>query len=147
MEQLLEVLFKNPFLLIILVGFLISVFSKFKKAGGGTNRMPSFGGNSSSASPQQGRNDAERAEDTSEGVSQEWAEPNSYEPSVRFEDTYRTELRPEEAAPISYAPPLQSEPEPKQKQKLHRNELAKGLMWAEILGPPRAKQPLGKRKI
>ncbi|MEF3311700.1 hypothetical protein PV433_22705 [Paenibacillus sp. GYB004] len=154
MERLLEFLSANLGLVIFVAGIALTFLAKLRKEGGngqnGRRRpksnpmMPSFGGDPS-------RTD------------RRWPEPSYPQPEASGSEE-RTQARPAErtdrradlTAPLSVATSgigdspvsgtgrgLTGAPGEGGELELSPNEAMRGMMWAEILGPPRSKKPFG----
>ncbi|TYP78010.1 hypothetical protein [Paenibacillus methanolicus] len=160
MRTLIELLLENIYIVIVVVGFLLSMVSKARKQGGGS-RMPSFGGDSSST----------RSESTGSGRSSEeerermadWEEDSASRtygaPSAELEAPIRDARQSVKAPPIRHMP-AQSKPpsgrgnSPAKAQDRtserrdgsfplpQADDLKRAVVMAEILGPPRSKKPL-----
>jgi hypothetical protein len=146
---LIEFLLRNWFIVII----LIAVFSQFRKwsSRGGTteskgnnnNRMPSFGGNQ--RLPQ--RTSKAPLIDSGRTLIEKGATP------LASKERPFLEARERPASPFSNADSAYKQEESAIYQEISidspgyaslqasRQKLAQGIIWAEILGPPRAKKP------
>ncbi|GFN30336.1 hypothetical protein [Paenibacillus xylaniclasticus] len=141
MEKLIELLFDNIYFVIVIVGFVLSALGKTKGSGrGAARRMPDFGGNDSSSEewemPQQ--RDPQSAEYPFPG----------HQPSTERAHPVLTELGSNEA-PVKRQTPRAAAAPASVKQSTPASELdsaamRKAVVWAEILGPPRAKRPWNK---
>lgn len=159
MEELISFLLKNFYVVIVIVGLIYSMFfrkSPLEKPPANrpnprpVNRMPDFGG--SPAFPPKPR----RAE---EPIPVEKPRPSvQEEPRPQRQTVYRS---PEAAAPVSAEPArdrraLEPAPAPTPAPALVaapamqaeetqdsriREDMARAVVWAEILGPPRARRP------
>lgn len=159
MEQLVQFVMNNFVLVVIVVGIIYSLFfrkSPLEKRG----RMPDFGGGQQQqqrppgSPPQRGvpmRTPTARQEPRSAPQVRSAPPPA---PEVR-----RPSPQPAEASEDAYAPPASFESTPVRDSasartdaptaaasapaigQPTRDELARAIVWAEILGPPRAKRP------
>lgn len=178
MEKLIAFFVQNPFILIIIVGLLYSMF--FRKSplekrppgnrpggrpGTGSNRMPNFGGSPVFA-PKPQQTDAgaparrpeigpsygglgDPAPQPADGPFPPVEIPRS--PSYSLQEQERTEpVRPEQprvvpartpAAAASYAAVAPTDG----RAALSADDLRRAVVWAEIIGPPRAKRPYYRR--
>lgn len=145
MEQLISFAMNNFFIVIIIVGILYQLFFR-KSPLEKRNRMPDFGGGQQrppGSPPQRGvpmRIPPSKRE-----------EPRPIpQPIVVEERVEQSAIAPEpRRAPVSTLPeatPLEPAfaKAPQPSESLSRDELARAVMWAEILGPPRARKPHGR---
>ncbi|MFD0616314.1 hypothetical protein ACFQZR_02485 [Paenibacillus sp. GCM10027629] len=156
-EKIVQFFVHSPILAVILIGIVGKIISNAKS---GKNRMPSFGGDKpfgNPDAPSQTTGMERRVEPTRDVYEEAGMEtPATVQPSVspflppvavQVEPARPNQMARTERAPMQYV----SEPS----YALHkadaiepgvsREELVKGLVWAEILGPPRAKRPYGRR--
>lgn len=160
MEKLIEFIFSNPLILIAILGGLFSLLGKKGKKM--ANGMPNFGGDPSRGQPASGRQDSVEEESTySSYPSMTTHEPHqegdrgfvSYADrtesmgySREREDSRRSlpvQSR-TSTEPNTYSPEAESRGEG---TKITTEQARQGVIWAEILGPPRAKRPYGRRQI
>lgn len=171
MESLIAFLLDNIFIVIVALGFLMSLFGKSRQRGG---RMPDFGGGPMQAGP--GRGGARRAEPAEETVAEpsyapapasrpyagqrmeearQWQAddrmsssgayassspgPASASRPGRFERTGRSQQAPQGARTQTAASAVPS--------RIDADDLRQAVLWAEILGPPRARKPHGRNRI
>ncbi|MFD2612745.1 hypothetical protein [Paenibacillus gansuensis] len=166
MRTLLALLLENIVIVIAIGGFLLSFFSKFisqglsgrkpdapagrqsGRADRPVNRMPSFGGDAGGWAPRS-------PESTGSPFSKPDDAPKKEGASASFEElnssvsTLSRQAEEGETLEYRYEPEVSSNSlteEPRHNPLQHdlhtdRKSLAQGLIWAEILGPPRAKQP------
>ncbi|GGD71429.1 hypothetical protein [Paenibacillus nasutitermitis] len=159
MNELIQFISKNFFLVFIIIGFIFSVINKNKKAKPPGGRMPDFGGGP--GLPQSQGN--QRRDDQSmnspvepppyknpydgdgEGVSAEYEEERKFAAPVYVEPPkVRVPARP--AAPRRSPLAEQQVPRPARKtngallKNLEKDELRRAVVLAEVLGPPRAKR-------
>lgn len=159
MSRILEHLFENIGFFIIIGGVVLTMLSRLRRAGigGGGERpgngdgrpagrqnpmMPSFGGG-----PNEGTGKALRSGPPERGPSRQVealvdAKPLRVEqaPQPRRERDYGAlSKQVEPTSPIERADSGAEEP------RLSPSEAMRGMMWAEILSPPRAKRPYGRR--
>ena len=160
METLLEFVLSNPFVLIAIIVFLVSTLRGNKEQP--KRSMPSFGGDPEAEARRSQGNAAESKREPERTAYEETPVyrtqsvlPSTMEGSLtEREDLY---VPTESAANYSVARrssvPAASVPltvneigsEAGAKQGLSADDVRKGIVWAEILGPPRAKRPFGKR--
>ncbi|WP_018756739.1 hypothetical protein [Paenibacillus terrigena] len=157
-EKIVQFFVHSPILAVILIGIVGKIISNAKS---GKNRMPSFGGDKPFGNPDapSQTSEAERRDEPSRHIYEEVethtpapmahpsVSPFSAPVAVQVEPARPNQMVRTERAPMQYV----SEPsyalhkadaiEP----SVSREELVKGLVWAEILGPPRAKRPYGRR--
>ncbi|OPA78408.1 hypothetical protein BVG16_11030 [Paenibacillus selenitireducens] len=160
-EKIIRFFVQSPILGVLILGLLGSFFAK-KKNGNSKNRMPSFGGDrdrpfatESSDSDQRDERDEKRIGNepyrgfehtsTSESSYSEF-DPMAYDYDLNNEGSMEPERRPERLRIV----PAPERPESRSERNtldlnVTRSELAKSVVWAEILGPPRAKKPYGRR--
>ncbi|MFD0715086.1 hypothetical protein [Paenibacillus sp. GCM10027626] len=167
-EDIISFLTKNIYFVIIALGFLFSLLSK-RKGGNAGKRMPDFGGSGPLGMDRPKANpSAERgnpySSDYDDDDDDRWqeperpaadqprgfagAEPRSYD-HIRAKqeelEQRRAQLKtePERRQPAAHS--TDKAPQTTQESPaLHlanRNELAKAVLMAEVLGPPRAKKP------
>ncbi|MFC4103970.1 hypothetical protein [Paenibacillus xanthanilyticus] len=160
MRTLIELLLENIYIVIVVVGFLLSMLSKARKQGGGS-RMPSFGGEPTAMRPNPAGSGRSREEEP-ERMSDDWEEDSA----TRTYGAPRAE--PEASVPevrhTLQAPPVRHKPghtKPAGRENPHAtasnrstrrrdgafpltqaDELKRAVVMAEILGPPRSKRPL-----
>jgi len=163
LNDIIQFIAKNFFFVVLIVGFLASVFSKSKKKQQG--RMPDFGGAGTTGMgrPKSYPQASPPAREEERG---QYAYPSSGEPSY---DVYEEPAKPAvvtiASAPVKRESPM-TESMPSraalvasakgndsayaitaEKNRKHilelssRDELAKAVLMAEILGPPRARKP------
>lgn len=158
MDRIIAFILDNFLIVVIAAGFLLSLF---RKAGGSPQRMPDFGGGGRDFMPQ-GRSFKE----TRQGnpvQSQSAMEPIDRPAAMPMYETHRmlpsagmmpggegspgaegdygaTEGRQTRPARLPVRPALESQPD------IGTEELRKAVVWAEILGPPRARAPHGRRQ-
>ncbi|MCR8845797.1 hypothetical protein NQ117_19120 [Paenibacillus sp. SC116] len=175
MDKLFDLIFSNIFVVVAIVGFLISLLGNKKKS---TNRMPSFGGEAKSTATQSEPNhehdkgsyvdedDEEkyerqqpRLEDVrttpvfSTGYSRDREENVDGYTSSRLSDTtYRAQTAAAREGSSSrylrnsHGGQHQHDKADKTDSNQTLAEQARqGIIWAEILGPPRAKRPFRNR--
>jgi len=172
LENLISFFVHNPFILIIVVGLLYSMFfrkSPIEKRPGGrptqspSNRMPNFGGSPVFApKPPQGgapvhRDITGRAtgfppEESPQPVSLPRFDSPTYALPVQSETALRHAQ--ETARPVQrQAPQARQAPKSGQaaaaqidtKVALTPDDLARAVIWAEIIGQPRARRPYIRR--
>jgi len=127
MEDLISFVTHNFYFVIVIVGIIYSLFFRKSPLERSPNRMPDFGGGQ--------RPPRQREED--EPVETLPSEPELLE--VRFPE-------PQRQAPPPAAPVKQERSDSKMQQApnvqgLGRDNLTQAVLWAEILGPPRARRP------
>ena len=171
MEKLISFFTHNPFILIIIVGLLYSMF--FRKSpiekppnrpgsrpGNGPNRMPNFGGSPVFAPKQQsGMDDPAPQPVFAEGPILQAPAPASpfemprtpsYSLQERTEPSRREEARPAPAR-ARWTPQAPEETivahaaSDRGRIALTPDDLTRAVVWAEVLGPPRAKRPYNRR--
>lgn len=159
-EKILDFLLHNPFLAVILIGFVFSILRKNNKP---ANRMPTFGGDTAGHRP-----DSEPDEDDDEldnRLEEERARPVYTEADRSFPAAgWQQEKAAHERNGITLEeriarmmPPASPAGTPGHAEKskgesavpanaaIRPEEALKGVLWSEILGPPRAKRPYGRR--
>ena len=157
-EKIVQFFVQSPILAVILIGIVGKIIANSKS---GKNRMPSFGGDKPFGAP-------DSPSQTTEVERRDMPSREVYEgegadsPAPVMQPSYSPFSAPV-SEPVEMIRPslitasarpqdtMKSEPS----NALHtadafdsgvsREELAKGLMWAEILSPPRAKRPYGRR--
>ncbi|MEI7026689.1 hypothetical protein [Paenibacillus sp. y28] len=163
MLQLIDFIFNNLGMVIVIAGVLFSIVSSIKKktagTGGGKGGMPPFGG--PGGAPMQGRPAAGSKPQTrqqQEQVSppaevqrppvleserpmmkevQRLSEPESERPVPAVSAVYAAPEEPRELERRSK--PLSASNRPLG-AKLPENEIVRGMIWAEVLGPPKARR-------
>lgn len=157
MREIIEFITNNFFFVVIVVGFIFSLFSKMKK-GEPNRRMPDFGGGGTpgmnrprpAAADRQPRDEPMHQERPviTTSYHDAWEEVEDRESASQTSFADRVPARP---APARSLPPVSTSGEGARERDRHplnlsdRNELAKAVLIAEILGPPRAKKPFGRR--
>ncbi|CAH8709202.1 hypothetical protein M5W83_07770 [Paenibacillus thiaminolyticus] len=155
-EKLLRILLNNPFLAVILIGFVFSLLRKGNKPP--ANRMPSFGGDKAGGRPGSEPDDHDdepvmeekrsypvyTEERSQAGLSQGYA---SHETDTITLEERIAAMKPS-VGPASA--PRHAESSNKKSAAaasavIRPEEALKGVLWSEILGPPRAKRPYGRR--
>ncbi|BFH12835.1 hypothetical protein WJ0W_002411 [Paenibacillus melissococcoides] len=159
-EKVLRFLLNNPFLAVILIGFVFSILRKGNKP---ANRMPSFGGDTAGQRPgsEPDDRDAEpddmHEEERSYPVYPVYREeergslagmPQGYssEDSITLEErvaAMKPAVRPAGAA--RHENSSKKESAAAAHAAIRPEEALKGVLWSEILEPPRAKRPYGRR--
>jgi len=157
-EKIVQFFVQSPILAVILIGIVGKIIAKNKA---GKNRMPSFGGDRPSGAPDltSQTTETERRDEPTRDMYGE-VETNTSAPMVQssaspFSPTVAVQIEPVRPNPVAQTEraPMQFISEPSYalnkadstESSITREELAKGLVWAEILGPPRAKRPYGRR--
>ncbi|CAH0119620.1 hypothetical protein PAE9249_02125 [Paenibacillus sp. CECT 9249] len=156
MEKILDWIISNPYLFVVLIGALLASLSKSNKSRKPTNRMPTFGGDN-------GRmQEPDRSDDAGPGGESAFPDRWEREPEVRQQSVFRDE-RPRDleterpsilSQPVRTSGPIAALSDHEATSGSVRpsdiapssEELAKGVIWAEILGPPRAKRPFNARR-
>lgn len=152
MSHLIDLIFSNIVVIFVVVGFIISFISKIVKQGGprstgnqGHGRpistMPSFGGDQPVVIAERKRDIDMRREPSSysngEGSSMEWREePVKRAPVVIAEPLGTKRSSGAQSSARSAAATLD----------VSKDAMRQGLMWNEILGPPRSKKPYTARR-
>jgi len=168
MEKLIEFLLEHIYIVIVVVGFLLSAMRKMK-GGGRTMRMPDFGGGDASA--------AEELEPQYRPRDEEWPPPGRQssmerpqQPAVvrrtvssggsvsvrqqpaREDESYLSERLLEASVPRAAE---KRQPGPSAAVSVGKRRvpvepdaaaMRQAVVWAEILGPPRAKRPWSNGK-
>ncbi|PZM67126.1 hypothetical protein [Paenibacillus dendritiformis] len=156
-EKVLRFLLNNPFLAVILIGFVFSILRKGNKP---ANRMPSFGGDTAGNRPgsePDERDDepmleeersypvyAEEERSSQAGLPQGYASQGT--DSITLEEriaAMKPSVRP--ASAPRHAESSNKESAAAASPVIRPEEALKGVLWSEILGPPRAKRPYGRR--
>lgn len=157
-EKIVQFFVQSPILAVILIGIVGKLIASSKS---GKNRMPSFGGDKPFGAPDSPSQTTE-VERQDRPTRDLYEEEGADSPAPMMQPSYSPFSAPvsESVEPIrpnsvtaSERPQFKMEPEPLNalhtadafESGVSREELAKGLMWAEILGPPRAKRPYGRR--
>lgn len=151
MEQLIAFLLKNWYLVIIAFTFIYQLRSRQKRAGQGTTRpgMPTFGdGPGGARRPVEARN--ARPSNVTPAVSAERGRDEFKQSGLSKSSSAVAKQKtspftgPVKKSSIEANSPVYSEeisslsPFPEQP---NRDQLLQGVVWAEILGPPRSKKP------
>lgn len=154
-EKVLRFLLNNPFLAVILIGFVFSILRKGNKP---ANRMPSFGGDTAGNRPgsePDERDDEPMLEEersypvyAEEERSSQAGLPQGYalQDSITLEEriaAMKPSVRP--ASAPRHAESSNKESAAAASAVIRPEEALKGVLWSEILGPPRAKRPFGRR--
>ncbi|MFC5467104.1 hypothetical protein ACFPPD_00105 [Cohnella suwonensis] len=151
MEQLISFVAHNFYFVIIVVGVIYSMFFRKSPLERKPNRMPDFGGAGRPA-PQRQRPPAQRPEQT-----QASRPPAPREQPRPAAAPARADVPLSQAASVAavVAPQgPQTAPQARRAQPrspaaassgvLSRQDLKRAIVWAEIVGPPRARKPYGK---
>jgi len=169
METLIAFLLDNIFIVIVALGFLMSLFGKGKQRGG---RMPDFGGGPMQGGPAGRR--AHRAEPEGMPPMAETPPAPTVQPYVgeqhgRMEQERHAHVRERSIVSHASAAPAPARPLPGTDRagrvvqpapsarpdktavpvpgRIDADDLRKAVLWAEILGPPRARKPHGRNRI
>ncbi|MCY9513534.1 hypothetical protein [Paenibacillus apiarius] len=169
-EKLIDFVMSNPLIAIVIIGALFSAMGKGQKKGG-TNRMPDFGGSGQAGTA--GQAESRRYDDEDEapvymdskgrtdhsrgGADREdagaWADDRMAEHQLAAIDRTTRQM----SAGTSASLHGRSNSRSAASSSITDNEIGgpsdfinpedalKGVAWAEILGPPRAKRPYGGR--
>lgn len=168
MQAIIDFLMGNIVFVVIVIGFVISLFSKLGKPqnqpqppGKRMNPMPPFGG----GDPARPWRDPSRPARPLEPRNAPVPSPFQTATPARDERTVPAEEERDIVMPIPTAPSAATRPESllmpdsigsekmtvasdtsASQRKVTNQELVQGVIWSEILGPPRAKKPYsGKR--
>lgn len=147
MDWIIDFLKNNIFIVVIVVGFVVSLFNKSKR--GGSSRMPDFSGRT--AAPESNQQPAEqsqlyRPEIASNTVimqSAQYADRKSELEEDRH--SHRVLNRMGDLSSFSNAADLQPVREVETFRMPEGEELRRAIIVAEILGPPRSKRPFRPR--
>jgi hypothetical protein len=142
--DLIAFLFKHYYIVIIIGGIVFSLFRK-SPIERPPSRMPDFGGNGPSWRPQPRPPQPVDRPDRPAGPAQT-VQPTRPERSPLAVALPREEPAAQQMATVvrSQAVKVQKPatmPEQEEKVSPAKSDLAKAIMWAEILGPPRARKP------
>ncbi|WP_256760187.1 hypothetical protein [Cohnella sp. WQ 127256] len=135
MEKLISFITGNFYIVFVIVGIIYSLFFRKSPLEQRPNRTPDFGG----GNQQRSRPSAE-VEPLSTPVSRS-------EPLELNEDPYAAhqhdELPVVKQRPARLVESLQQESKPEEHSSpvFTKNDLTRAVVWAEILGPPRARRP------
>ncbi|BBH21281.1 hypothetical protein Back11_26260 [Paenibacillus baekrokdamisoli] len=154
MNELFKLLFSNIFIVIAIIGFIISVIRKAQK-GSSTTQMPSFGGRptpNASSSPQYPAEQRSEERPIERPVmTYSSAQTNMESSSSRseyVEPEYLKELNAKKALAereqkqhTAHSASNTQERRSESFRMAQGNELRRAVILAEVLGPPRAKQP------
>ncbi|MCG7407848.1 hypothetical protein MH117_10485 [Paenibacillus sp. ACRRX] len=161
MEKIIDLVFSNPIIAIAILGFLFSLLGKGKKQ---TNRMPSFGGDQR-AGDSSGRQSHGEQDDEGEQLFEEPAPQSqtlmSESPSLAADSSgtaMRTSSSYQERQAMSHRAVATRDsmhaPNPIEEDEIQDEwqqagvsveDARRGVIWAEIIGPPRSKRPHGQR--
>jgi hypothetical protein len=149
----LEFLLENPFILVVLIGIISSLFSKAKRGGSsgpvqqqgnvepepGPNTDAGYEPEEKAAVPVQeaGR----QALESMEAYFQERKEQAEERAKRLSERQNLLESRVQNARSAAGNPEKSMSAEPAGRAAVSREKLADAIVWAEILGPPRSKNP------
>ncbi|SEF49990.1 hypothetical protein [Paenibacillus sp. UNC499MF] len=162
MERLIELIANNFFFVIMIGIFLVSMLSGKRKKTGSQNRMPDFSGQGLprrpaaparteagtsgdrdrrvSAPPQTRRGDL-----SAEAAADDWtAAERGRSGGFAASDACGSKAAPAETPRMREARAVREEASgssPAAGVDLHPRQAVQGVIWAEILGPPRAKKP------
>ncbi|MBG9792624.1 hypothetical protein ABD76_09000 [Paenibacillus dendritiformis] len=158
-EKVLRFLLNNPFLAVILIGFVFSILRKGNKP---ANRMPSFGGDTAANRP--GSEPDDRDDEPDDMNEKERSYPVYMEEERGYQaglpqgyasqeaDSITLEERVAAMKPSVRPPGAPRHADSSKKESaaaahaaIRPEEALKGVLWSEILGPPRAKRPYGRR--
>lgn len=154
-EKVLRFLLNNPFLAVILIGFVFSILRKGNKP---ANRMPSFGGDTAANRPGSEPDDrddepmleversypvyAEAERSSQAGLGHGYASQET--DSITLEERISA-MKPSVRPAPRHAESSNKESAVAASAVIRPEEALKGVLWSEILGPPRAKRPYGRR--
>ncbi|WP_028544930.1 hypothetical protein [Paenibacillus taiwanensis] len=159
MEKIIDLVFSNPIIAIAILGFLFSLLGKGKKQ---TNRMPSFGGDQR-AGDSSGQRTHDEHDDEDESLFEEPVVPSqtmmTEQPSSNASSAAsRTSASYQERQTMSHRAVATRDaihvPNPIEMNEIQDDwqqagvsveDARRGVIWAEIIGPPRSKRPHGQR--
>ncbi|TDL55648.1 hypothetical protein E2R60_08850 [Paenibacillus dendritiformis] len=153
-EKVVRFLLNNPFLAVILIGFVFSILRKGNKP---ANRMPSFGGDTAGNRPGSEPDErdyepireeersypvyAEEERSSQAGLTHGYASQET--DNITLEERIAA-MKPSRPAP-RHAESSNKESAAAASAAIRPEEALKGVLWSEILGPPRSKRPYGRR--
>jgi hypothetical protein len=164
MNELIQFILKNFFVVIVIVGFIVSMLNKTRKGNTPSNRMPDFGGGPLIPQPQRQKPIEQRP--AGRPMSQP-PEPTVSRPAVS-QPSYSGRMSSEEGESFEY-PSMPQTAAAERPSTVRRNfipeqtnafsmtekqaefrrpsgdELRRAVILAEILGPPRSKRPLRRQ--
>lgn len=155
MSRLIEFIFENIVYVVIVLGFVSSLFSKWKKAQGdtsnppqGQNRMPSFGGGETTKGPLQwpsaNRTPIEQPIKRVQPMQDEQP-ANKLTSPVPNDYAYNAESN-QDYSMVATQPGQTFEANCSRQAGISQREIVQGMIWSEILAQPRAKRPFVFRK-
>ncbi|TCZ75586.1 hypothetical protein E0485_16990 [Paenibacillus albiflavus] len=150
MEQLLDLIGHNFAIVIIVVSILVSLFSSKKKPSG-SRRMPSFGGQGDEASSRSATAGGEGQAGGAQGTPSLFdSEPLPRAARKRVAPAEERLGRSEHATMSPLAEPIaeraassanaQGRSSARNGLEVNKHAVLQGVLWGEILGPPRAKK-------
>jgi hypothetical protein len=152
-EQVISFLMKNLGIVIIVVGVIYTLFFRKSPLERPPNRMPDFGGGGQQRPGQTGGSRPPVAEPRSPAPQRSAPPPAPRQQPARIEtrqaDPKSDQQRPmvlghagmDETALTRRQRPVVPANTRMDKAVLTRDDLSRAVMWAEILGPPRARRP------
>ncbi|MFC5532125.1 hypothetical protein [Cohnella yongneupensis] len=159
MEQLISFAMNNFFIVIIVVGILYQLFFRKSPLEKPRNRMPDFGGGQQrprppGSPPTRGvpmRTPEAKQEPRSPVTVRSAPPPEHSRPQpqpqpqpLAADDVFADKRIANVASHVSAAPKAAHTTAAQPGEGVTRDELARAVMWAEILGPPRARRPHGR---
>jgi hypothetical protein len=152
MNELIKLLFSNIYVVIIIIGVIMTIIKKTKN-GASSNRMPSFGGKPEPQSPaNQHQQTSQRLPVRPRPVSDQLLNNAASKHSEYEEDDFLTHLNEDQrtvqrkqAVPKPAASDNRTEVKREAAFRMPQGEdLRKAVILAEVLGPPRAKKAFRK---
>jgi hypothetical protein len=147
MEQLLELALRNWFVVIIIIAVLSS-FRRMRRSGAAAgeqaNRMPSFGGGETASTQQSPPPPQTQSRGSSPFGGSPVIRDSSYigpdeDEEDEFYDDFTQVMRSRVIPKTAISSKISHSPIPS--TALKRSSLKQTVLWAEIIGPPRAKRP------
>ncbi len=150
MNELIKLLFSNIYVVIIIIGVIMTIIKKTKN-GASSNRMPSFGGKPEPQSPAaQHERPSQRLPVRPRPLTDQPLIIAASNRSEYEEDDFLTRMNEDQmAAQRKQAVPKPATSDNRVKRETafrmpQGDDLRKAVILAEVLGPPRAKKPFRK---
>jgi hypothetical protein len=146
----LNIFFENPILFIIIIAVISSFFKK-KKAEPHPKRNIPGAGHGQSRTESSFDDVKEIFREVTRKLSEEASIPPRKiqpEPVILEQETVaRYDVKEEESKEYSPPPKLPVEAVKNKEMDINANQIVDSIIWAEILGPPRAKNPYGYKSV
>lgn len=139
MDEIIDFLKNNIFIVAIAVGLVVSLFNKSKQKG--ASRMPDFSGRTATPAAEQQASDQQISDQQISNQYREHRPPMTAAPPPPVQQYEASTLRTSQLSSMHNASDMQPAGEAEVFRMPEGEELRKAIIVAEILGPPRSKRP------